>query len=189
MKKNLLAILLASATLTIFSCQKATVGPQASLTDQGPDMGKVDDPEGGCPATEVILVAGQTINSGTVTVTNDANFIYVTYTTAPGWYLTQTHLFVGNCAAVPVNGAGNPVPGQFPYAGNHTNATSYSYQVPVSAIPAGGCGCIAAHAVVVQLNSSGQVIQTQTGWGNGIRINPNGGNWGMKFSYCSCVPE
>ena len=135
-----------------------------------------------------MLVAGQTINAGTVTVTNDDAFIYVTYTTANGWMLTQTHLYVGACALIPVNGPGNPMPGQFPYSGTHNNITTYTYQVPISQIPAGGCGCIAAHAVVVKLNSSGQVINQQTGWGQGIRINPNGGNWGMKFEYCSCIP-
>ena len=181
--KSSFTLLTAALVLTVSSCQKAAVEPQVLSNDQG----KVDTPEGTCPATEVNLIAGQTINSGTVTVTNDAAYIYVTYTTAPGWYMTQTHLFVGDCNAVPVNGQGNPMPGQFPYANNHNNATSYTYQVPISAIPAGGCGCIAAHAVVVQMNASGQVIQTQTGWGNGIRINPTGGNWGMKFSYCSCV--
>jgi hypothetical protein len=137
---------------------------------------------------EVSLIAGQTMNSGNVTVTNDANFIYVTYNTANGWLLTQTHLYVGDCALIPVNGPGNPVPGQFPYASSHANITSYTYQIPIAKIPAGGCGCIAAHAVVVKLDGNGNVINTQTGWGQGIRINPNGGNWGMKFEYCSCTP-
>lgn len=184
MKKKLLFIAITIASFSFFSCQKADLEPKSSADIIVP--GKVDDP-GACPATEVILIAGQTINSGSVSVTNDANYIYVTYATTTGWYLTQTHLFVGNCALVPVNSQGNPMPGQFPYASAHNNATTYTYQVPISSIPAGGCGCIAAHAVVVQLSSSGQVIQTQTGWGQGIRINPNGGNWGMKFSYCSCA--
>jgi len=52
----------------------------------------------------------------------------------------------------------------------------------------GGCASIAAHAVVKQLNGSGQVIQTETGWDQGTRINFSGGNWGMKFDYCSCYP-
>ena len=80
-----------------------------------------------------------------------------------------------------------PMPGQFPYQASHNYATSYTYQVPISAIPVGGCGCIAAHAVVKRLNASGQVVESQTGWGNGVRINLSGGNWGMKFEYCSCV--
>jgi hypothetical protein len=143
---------------------------------------------GGCTPTVVTLIAGQTINSGSVSVTNDADYIYVTYTTANGFLLTQTHLYVGDCALVPVNGQGNPVPGHFPYSSTHNNITTYTYQVPISTIGLGNCGCIAAHAVVVRLGASGQVIETQTGWGNGTRINPNGGNWGMKFDYCTCTP-
>ena len=180
MKKTLLIAILAIATVSFFSCKKITL----------------DDPNGGgvgdkveietCPTTTVTLVAGQSIDAGTVAVTNDANFIYVTYTTANGYLLTQTHLFVGNCALLPVNGAGNPMPGQFPYATNHNNVTTFTYQVPISALAGGSCGCIAAHAVVVKLNAAGSVIDQQTGWGNGVRINPNGGNWGMKFDYCSC---
>ena len=187
MKKSLFAILLATATITIFSCQKSPVEPRAASTDEGPVWGREGIAE--CPPTEVTLVAGQTINSGTVSVTNDADYIYVTYTTAPGWYLTQTHLYVGECGLIPTNNPGNPMPGQFPYSGSHNYVTTYTYEVPISAIPAGDCGCIAAHAVVKQLNGSGQVVQTQTGWGNGTPINLNGGNWGMKFDYCSCVPE
>ena len=50
--------------------------------DEGPSSGRIDDPSSLCPPTEVTLIAGQTINSGTVSVTNDAEYIYVTYTTA-----------------------------------------------------------------------------------------------------------
>jgi hypothetical protein len=188
MKKSLLALLFATAAFSFISCQKEKIEPQATTiitADESRIEGRIDD----CPATEVTLVAGQSINSGTVTVTNDANYIYVTYSTANGWLMTQTHLYVGACALIPVNNSGNPMPGQFPHKSTHNYITSYTYQVPISALPAGYCGCIAAHAVVVKVNSSGQVIESQTAWGNGTRINPIGGNWGMKFDYCSCVVE
>ncbi len=194
--------------LTFISCKKTELTPPAAKVDQtapvtqepakyATDLEPRDPNEvifgretpGECTPTEVALMAGQTMNAGTVTVTNDANNIYVTYTTTNGWVLTQTHLYVGDCALIPVNNPGNPIPGQFPFTGVHNNVTSYTYTVPLSRIPAGGCGCIAAHAVVKQYNASNQLIQTQTGWGNGIRINLSGGNWGMKFDYCSCVPE
>ncbi len=148
-----------------------------------------ETPGEGCTPTEVTLIAGQTMEAGTVSVVNDSVNIYVTYTTTNGWVLTQTHLYVGDCAQIPVNAPGNPIPGQFPYGGNHNNITSYTYTVPLSRIPAGTCACIAAHAVVKQYNASNQLVQTQTGWGNGVRINLSGGNWGMKFDYCSCTGE
>ena len=169
---------------TLFSCKKASYEPEQATTDagSGPIGGKVDPP-GGCAPTEVALIAGQNINAGTVTVTNDANFIYVTYATTNGWTISQTHLYVGDCALIPVNHAGNPQPGHFPYTGTHSNVTSYTYQVPISAIPEGDCGCIAAHCVV---NKSGPGGGTQTAWGNGSQINV-GGSWAMKFDFCSCV--
>lgn len=193
MKRILLYGAFAVSTTLFFSCQKASPDEMANpahsnLKDNEVITGRNGGGEGECPATEVTLIAGQHINSGSVSVTNDADYIYVTYTTANGYLLTETHLYVGACNAIPVNNPGNPMPGQFPYSSAHNYANTYTYQVPISLIPAGSCGCIAAHAVVKKLNAAGQVIDTQTGWGNGTRINPNGGNWGMKFDYCSCVP-
>lgn len=144
-------------------------------------------PTNGCVPATVSLIAGQHIDAGTVTVSNDANFIYVTYTTANGYLLKETHLYIGNCEAIPVNKKGNPVPGQFPYTSNHDYATSYTYAVPIAAIGMGNCGCIAAHASLVKLDASGKEIEAQTGWGNGTSIVPNNGAWGMKFTYCTCA--
>lgn len=185
MKKSVLIIAFAVATFAISSCKKETVN-QAPATENA-ELSYINPV--GCTPTEVTLFAGQTINSGTVSVTNDADFIYVTYTSTNGWKITQTHLYVGECALIPVNNPGNPMPGQFPYKTTHTGGvTSFTYQVPIGTIGLGYCGCIAAHAVVVKLNAAGQVIEQQTGWGNGTRINLNGGNWGMKFDYCTCTP-
>jgi len=205
MKKLLLPAIMVGAIVSFFSCQKTepvnpggtqeqTVTTQQTqryvILPEGDDNGGIFSREGqnDCTPVEVTLVAGQTINAGTITVSNDADFIYVTYTTTNGWVLSETHLYVGDCSLIPVNNPGNPIPGQFPYSGSHSNITSYTYQVPISRIPPGGCGCIAAHAVVKQYNASNQLVSTQTGWGNGVRINLTGGNWGMKFDYCSCIP-
>lgn len=204
MKKSLLFTTILACGLSIISCKKNELNPPTTdlkqpetslaaryVTEFGPNnstglTGRTVTGE--CEPTIVMLVAGQTIDAGTVTVSNDANYIYVTYTTTNGWVLTQTHLYVGDCALIPVNNPGNPMPGQFPYTSAHNNVTSYTYQIPISRIPLEGCGCIAAHAVVKKYNSSNQLIDTQTGWGDGVRINLTGGNWGMKFDYCSCTP-
>jgi len=185
MKTKLLFATAVFALLTITSCKKAAIESESAPVKEDIVTGRTV--EGGCTPTSVTLLAGQTINAGSVDVTNDSNFIYVTYTPANGWLLTQTHLYVGDCALIPVNNPGNPIPGQFPYNSTHSYVSTYTYQVPISTIGLGNCGCIAAHAVIVQLNASGQVIAQQTGWGNGTVINP-GGNWGMKFDYCTCTP-
>ncbi len=194
MKKISLSLVFFALSIMFLSCKKSqleipTTENQTQLLKplQSNVGGEVGRDAGGttCPTTTVTLIAGQTINAGNVSVTNDANFIYVTYSTANGYVLTQTHLYVGSCALIPTNNPGNPVPGRFPYNTVQNNTTTYTYQLPISAIPVGTCGCIAAHAVVVKYNEAGQIIDQQTGWGNGTVINPTG-NWGMKFGYCSC---
>ena len=195
MKKLVFTLHCFAVSLLFVSCSKTDANltgaesqPQSILKAPASSGGGItgreaDTPPTGtpCPPTVVTLFAGQTIDAGNVTVTNDANFIYVTYNTANGYVLTQTHLYVGACELIPVNRPGNPIPGQFPYASAHSNLTSYTYQIPIMAIPAGTCGCIAAHAVVSLATGGG----TQTAWGNGTVINPTG-QWGMKFNYCSC---
>ncbi len=193
MKHFTLALNFLLLSVVLFSCKKEVsdsnyqsfASQQPAQVVNGPVLtGRAGTETGSCPATTVTLFAGQTIDAGTVTVTNDSAFIYVTYTTANGYTLTQTHLYVGDCALVTVNNAGNPIPGHFPYSAMHTNITSYTYVIPISVI--NGCGCIAAHAVVQKLSATGQVIDQQTGWGDGTRINPTG-NWATKFTYCTCL--
>lgn len=192
MKKLFFTLQIAALAVFMGSCSKSDAlqgmenSPAASINQTGSTGGgtgrEADTPPvSECQPTVTTLIAGQYYNAGNVTVTNDANFIYVTYNTANGYVLTQTHLYVGACALIPVNRPGNPIPGQFPYASSHSGITSYTYQVPISAIPVGGCGCIAAHAVVSLATGGG----TQTAWGSGTVINPDG-QWGMKFDYCSC---
>ena len=195
MKKLIFTLNFFALSILFISCSKTEVGlienenkPSSILKGPAGNSGGTTGRDAGTPnclPTVVTLFAGQTIDAGNITVTNDASFIYVTYNTANGYVLTQTHLYVGDCALIPVNKPGNPIPGQFPYITTHSNVTSYTYQIPILAIPVGSCGCIAAHAVVVKLDAAGQVVDQQTGWGNGTVINPTG-QWGMKFSYCSC---
>ena len=190
MKKNINFILTAAClAFGLYSCQKTSINeltqpnsPLQSKTGKsgiGTGRGSGDE----CAPTTVSLIAGQNMNAGSVTVTNDLNYVYVTYSTTGNWVLTQTHLYVGNCSLIPVNNSGNPRIGQFPYSSAHANLNTYTYQIPIAVLS--GCGCIAAHAVVKKLNGSGQVIQTETAWGNGTQITP-GGSWAMKFSYCLC---
>jgi hypothetical protein len=192
MKKNLMPILLLAAGMFMYSCKKAdavkSIGETTAQNVQG-SIGSRDtsDREGDCLETTVNLMAGQTIDAGYVSVINDDANIYVTYSTSNGYTLKETHLYVGDCALIPVNKPGNPIPGQFPYNATHNNVTTYTVTVPISAIPLGACGCIAAHAVVQKLDASGQVLDSQTAWGQGTLINLSGGNWGMKFDYCSCT--
>ena len=201
MKTLIPSLLTAMTFTTLFSCQKEVSSPTTTTvqktmvtTSVKSSTSRVDNTSGGnlgytevgCPAVTVPLLAGQFMDAGTISVSNDNEFIYVTYTTANGYLLTETHLYVGNCSAVPVNKKGNPVPGQFPYKDQQNYTTSFTYKVPIASMGLGQCGCIAAHAALVKLDATGKVIESQTGWGACSLINATGGNWGTKFSYCTC---
>lgn len=131
------------------------------------------------------LFAGQNINAGTVMVNKDFNtgIVYVTYTAAGNWYFNSLHLYIGeqSSCAIPVNSAGAPVPGQFPYQADLSTSPLQSYTFAITGLT-GNCFCIAAHADMAEI-VNGQTIQMQTGWGDGTQIMP-GGNWSTKFDVC-----
>jgi hypothetical protein len=141
-----------------------------------------------CSAVTVPLCAGQFDNVGTVTVkTGSDNNLYVTYTIVKSsWFITELHLYVGDDGGIPVNNNGNPNPGHFPYS--ITFSTPYTVQEYTFVIPnVASTSIIAAHALVVKIASgNGNIVDRQTGWGDGCSgtpILPGQGNWGTKFTY------
>jgi len=173
-------------SLIIFSCQKDRESIQAPSSQTAPDYtipSGYTVPDCLTP-TSTAIMAGQNDNVGEIVVWNDENNVYVSYQTIGAYRLKKTHLYVGACAGIPVNGAGNPRIGLFPYTATHgtTGVSVYTYTIPRSNLPA-GCLCVAAHAEIVAFNSTGQQYYSETGWGNGTQIN-DGGSWAMKFSYC-----
>ncbi|MFA5924594.1 MAG: hypothetical protein WC856_25460 [Methylococcaceae bacterium] len=135
---------------------------------------------------EATLYAGQTTDAGSVTVANDANNLYVTFTTTGDWKLQQTHLHVADSlASVPQTKTGNPKIGNFKYQIIHNPlVTEYMYTIPKNALSldANQSVVIAAHAVVVKLDSSGNVIANETGWAEGLPFTERG-SWATYFSY------
>ncbi|MCJ8289175.1 MAG: hypothetical protein HRT58_08605 [Crocinitomicaceae bacterium] len=129
---------------------------------------------------EFELLAGQYINVGNIIVSNDDDFIYVTFNTENGWVLNETHVYVGDPNGIPTNGAGNPQIGLFPYRDAHNGATSFTVTVPIDSNLE--CYAVAAHASV-SLIDNGTVIQSETAWSNGNPIN-NGGSWATYSEYC-----
>lgn len=138
-------------------------------TDPGSDSTVVPN------ITTVNLVTDAGINVGTVTVTNDANYIYVTYNTVNGYILASTKLYAGAISSIPLNHGGNPQLGHFPYSAGHDNIVSYTYQIPVSVIGNGNCGAVAAFA---ELNGG------DSAWGMGVQMNGAHGNNAMYIPFC-----
>ncbi|MBC7125052.1 MAG: hypothetical protein H5T24_05440 [Bacteroidales bacterium] len=166
-----------------FSCQKEDDQVVAPLTANEVQMKTMAPTNGdycGIP-TVVMLTAGQHIDAGTVTVGNDENYIYVTYSGANGYKISETHLYIGAIEGMPVNKKGNPKIGQFPYGQSFNNPVdNVTYQFNISDID--NCFIVAAHAVVVKYDGE-NIIDQQTAWGAGDQIT-DGGSWAMYFDYC-----
>ena len=185
MKKIALSAMLG---MFLFSCTKTDVvssiqpklQPEVQsvravpISINSPVAGRIED---GCTATTLTktLLAGQTIVSGDVTVTNDGINLSVTYASTGGWLISEIQLYVGEYAYAPQNNGGNPIPGRFPIKQTFNPAVStYTSIIPLSSLPE--CFVVAAHAVVRNGANS------QTGWAQGIQF--SGSNWGMYFDYC-----
>jgi hypothetical protein len=143
------------------------------------------------------FTAGQTINAGSVTVTNDANYLKVTFTTTGDWYLDKAHLWVGiDIKDIPF-AQGNPVPGQFPWQTSFTqasNTTAYTFTIAKSDLEAQlgiTLNCpntptfyFVAHASIFKYNADGS-INSQTGWG-GSQKGTSGNKWWFFDQYTWC---
>jgi hypothetical protein len=128
------------------------------------------------------LLAGQTIDAGDVCFAVDAEDLTVTFGTYDGWELTEAHLWVGEDQdGYPMSKKGNPKIGNFPdNSGNITGTDTHSFYVPLGSVQSffdlddldahcGESGTIyaMAHAAVQLVDSTGTVVQTETGWSDG----------------------
>jgi hypothetical protein len=135
------------------------------------------------PGTPTItnIMAGQNIVAGTITVVEDWDLLTctVTYQLYTGWSFKEVQLYVGTCEGIPVNRAGEPRIGLFPYKKTNFAAgvQTWLVTVPLSGLPTDEV-FIAAHCSII----SSITGQTETGWGQGSQIN-DGGSWAMKFSH------
>lgn len=129
--KRLTVILLFGAVALLAWPVEATVEAEAEL--------KCADPPCSTP-----LLAGQTIDVGTVDVFYENGTLRVVFNIEEnnGWFLTETHLFVGT------NEPTKSAPGRFPYKHedlDYVATDSYEFSFP---IPPTECLYFAAHAVV-----------------------------------------
>ena len=138
----------------------------------------------GTPHT-VNLVAGQYIDSGSVSVRNDeVGNLTITFLTISPWQLSETHLHVAtSLEGIPKTRRGNPKVGNFAYKIEHNPSVSeFSYVISADEIgySIGDSIVVATHAVVQNINND-VVVQQETGWGQGEDF--PGRNWAMYFTY------
>ena len=124
------------------------------------------------------LCAGQTMDLGTVTVSNDDVNLYITFEIQdPDWYLTETHVAVAETLdGIPQTRKGNPIPGQFPYSCGTLAPfqTSCTVAVPLRDWCSEDALVVAAHAVAVNVIGDGcaeQVFWASSveAWDQGLR--------------------
>lgn len=162
-----------------------------------------------CVPTVWDLTAGQTIPVGSVTVSNDANNIYVTYAIdnaiQPSATFGTLHLWIGNDLTQVHNGGNSrPAPGQLPFISGATKggysfpssagSTSYTFTIPFSAINvtdvSSSTTCpnlpalyVVTHAEVKSV-LSGSTIKDQTAFGGPT---PGAGSsWWFYGQYTIC---
>jgi hypothetical protein len=182
-------------------CSTAIVAPASAQT---------------CGDTTWTLWAGQYKDVGSVTVSNDLDNLYITYTLdyqdpeclddlgnptpEVEAEFGTLHLWVGddllNVPAVP-NGpnAGTPIPGQFPYSFDATGLQTYTFTVPFDELGITGandaCGTllyVVAHAEVNYLDCDGNLTGGgDTGFGGDNPVNVGDpGRWWYYGEYIVC---
>src|SRR5258705_682558 len=126
---------------------------------------------------------------GTVTVGNDAFYLYLTYNLTGNWYMGDAHSYAGRESLIPRNTDGNPVYGQFP-GKQHLNfcdlRQAFTFRVLLSALskdnntqcPTNEQYYIAMRAAVRQFSNSGDCIA-------GIESPA----WLGSFLMCACTAE
>lgn len=135
---------------------------------------------------------------GTVTVANDAFYLYLTYNLTGNWYIGDAHSYAGRETSIPKNSEGNPVYGQFP-GKQHINycdmRQTFSFRVLLSSIFSDNnalCSTneqyfIAMRASVKQFSNATDCAMgiEQAAWGAPFLINPGNSNeWATALYYC-----
>ena len=135
--------------------------------------------------TTVTLFAGQTIDAGTVTISNDANSITITYATNDPWVITAVHLAVANSlAGIPQNRNSNPLPGHFPINTTYNPpVTTATFFIPLGSFIPGTPLYIGAQA---EVQAPGSQFGSQTAWGFGPRF--GGHNWATYIDSFTVQP-
>lgn len=189
MKKVLLSLVVGCA---LVGCQKSADLNNEGIVQPGESMGlevgganAPNNLPAGCGDSTVYnLNAGQTIPVGTVTAWNDAENLYIAYETSGSYRLKEVHLYAGTTAGIPLNNAGNPRIGLYPYKASYaSNSTSfYMRTIPVTSFGSLSTVTISSHAVVEKYDANGNRIFNETAWSSSPEIR-DGGSWATMFMH------
>ena len=121
------ALLFAISLVFLYSCSTDKEGiTEDSANFEVVIPGNIDDSGIGSDGDLYTddLVAGQYYDSGVVNVVQLNDNLVITYATEGYWQIDATHLYIGDLADLPINGAGNPMVGNFEHQGVHPDGTT-----------------------------------------------------------------
>lgn len=141
------------------------------------------------------LLAGQTIEAGSVMIHNNNGGLIIDVQAANGWKIAALHVHAGwSGEPVPLNN-GNPVPGAFQFNfeyGTKAPITGKTLELDFAVALKGfrwgqpyepmRTRHIAIHADVVKLDTKGKVVASETAWAKGNHAF-TGSNWGWWLEY------
>lgn len=165
------------ASLTNDQVEAVAVDMKSLAASVTPDFKGISDT---CNSKTYTLLAGKTTNVGNVVVSNDLNFVYVTYNTTGGWELSEVHLY-----ALDNEPAERLTPGQAPFKSGDLpkGTTTYTFIIPLSdTLLCGSSIWLQAHAAV----------GSETAYGGTIVPKPEEGSWYGNIFYtieCCEKPE
>ncbi len=131
------------------------------------------------------LIAGQKIDIGSVSIYNTADSLFIDLSTTGNWWIQSANVYVGLLANMPQTPNGNPKVGQFPYQKSlDPKKKVLRFGIPLAGLPS--CFIVAVH-VEARKVINGQLVQSETAWGQGLSL--PGPNWAMGANYClqTCV--
>lgn len=175
MKKSMKFILglVISLPLVFSGCQKSDIVDLQNNDDNGVLKNSLVIEYCGDPTIVNLVSFDGTFNPGTVTVGNDADFLYVTYDATS--YIAHMNLYVGQHLATPNTyyDEYDPVTGQvhyfswlFPYIHYpNTQIMTYTFTIPLTDLQSDeGCFLIISHAVIDGIMVSGSASTKNFGW-------------------------
>lgn len=168
-----LAALLVSLTI---GCQNPVETSDLAVASKGLSNSAVFVPEKGD------LIAGKHFKAGTVSTSNDEEYLYVTYSFIDSWVMTESHLAVAlTLDGIPQTESGNPIPGQFNHKMEYDPPTTeYCYTIPLGdyGFTEGDVVYLAAHAEVQKVDETGSVVEAEGAWAAGEEDQElKGSNW------------
>lgn len=191
-------------SIAVFSCrkQKPTEDPPPPPPDETPGVYQsIYTLPGvsfcGSTLTSTLKIQDGT-DIGTVTVGNDAFYLYLTYNLSGNWYLGDAHSYAGRESLIPRNLDGNPIYTQFPGKQllNFCDLRqTFTFRVLLSSLTKDNnaqCSTNEQYFIAMRASVKRFSIATdctagtdQPAWGAPFLINPGNANeWATAFYYC-----